>query len=77
MQFEDVIARCSESTGDLFEKFLGPMNWSTLLSCPICVQGVDIEHQTSPHPPPPEDMLRKSEAPLGVSTVGIAKPVDN
>ena len=64
-QFEDIIARCNRSASDQFENFLGPMNWSTLLSRTTLIKGVDIYSDMSYKVFQLQALLRKCEATLG------------
>ncbi|KAL9071458.1 MAG: hypothetical protein Q9161_004175 [Pseudevernia consocians] len=64
-QFEDIIARCNRSASDQFENFLGPMNWSTLLSRIFLIKGVDLYSDMSYKASQLQGLLRKCEATLG------------
>ena len=64
-QLEDIIVRSYRSIVDHFKNFLGPMNWSTLISRLIFFQEVDIVHDLSHKGFLLQDLLRQIEATLG------------
>ena len=61
-QLEEVIAKCSQSTGDHFESIIGPMNRSTLFSRLRHIQRVRDKCRKGFLL---QDLLRKCEATLG------------